>query len=282
VSDTDWLASEFEAHRSHLHAVAARMLGSRVEADDAVQEVWLRLSRTGTAAIDNLGGWLTTVVARVSLDMLRKRASRREEPVSAADDHAGSADPEHEAVLADGVGAALIVVLDKLSPAERLAFVLHDLFAVPFDEIGPIIARSPDAAKMLASRARRKVQGAETDVANDQVRQQEVVDAFLAASRRGDLQALIAVLHPDVVLDADDGAVGLGTPAGLRGAEAVAGMFSGRAAGARTALVDGAPGLVWRVGGRAKVVWDFVVVDGKVTHIDMLAGAETLAGLEVR
>jgi RNA polymerase sigma-70 factor (ECF subfamily) len=285
VSDNDWLAAQFEEHRAHLRAVAHRMLGSRVEADDAVQEAWLRLSRSDTAAIENLGGWLTTVVARVSLDALRSRASRREDPSPPQPDHAegpaAGGDPEHEALLADSVGSALLVVLDTLSPAERLAFVLHDLFAVPFDEISVIVGRSPNATKQLASRARQKVQGSETVPDADPMRQRAVIDAFLNASRNGDFDALVAMLDPDVVLRADSAAVQLGSPKETVGAAAVAGTFSGRAMGAQPALIEGAVGMVWVVGGRTKVAWDFTIRDGKVVRIDMLAAPDTLGDMEV-
>src|SRR2546425_2625449 len=219
MHEHEWLAEEFEANRTRLRAVAYRMLGSLSEADDAVQESWLHLSRSGTIGVENLGGWLTTVVARVCLDMLRSRKSRREEYLSAhmpeqiVSGEAGT-DPEHEALLADSVGPALLLVLETLAPAERLAFVLHDMFAVPFDEIAPIVGRSPAAARQLASRARRRVQGAATVPETDRVRQREGVDAFLAASRGGDFDALLAVLDPDVVLRADPAAVRAGASRG--------------------------------------------------------------------
>src|SRR2546423_2956093 len=215
MDEHDWLAERFEENRTHLRAVAYRMLGSLAEADDAVQEAWLRLSRSGSSGVENLGGWLTTVVARVSLDMLRSRESRREEPL----DERGpepvigreeGPDPEHEALLGDSVGLALLVVLQTLAPAERVAFVLHDMFAVSFDEIAPIVGRSPAAARQLASRARRRVQGAATVPGADVTRQREVVDAFLAASRGGDFDSLLTLLAPDVVLRADHAAVQLG------------------------------------------------------------------------
>jgi RNA polymerase sigma-70 factor, ECF subfamily len=286
VSEEDWLVDQFEAHREHLRAVAYRMLGSSAEADDAVQEAWVRLNRSDADEIENLGGWLTTVVGRVSLDMLRSRASRREDPAGidlvdwAGSGPAGS-DPEHEAVLADTVGAALLVVLDSLSPAERLAFVLHDMFAVPFEQIGAIVGRSPNAAKQLASRARHKVRGSGPGPDVDPVRQRQVVDAFLAASRNGDFDALVALLDPDVVIVADATAVQMGSPEETRGATAVAGTFSGRALAAQPALIDGAVGIVWAVGGEPKVAWDFTIEDGKVTHIDMLAAPDSLAGLDL-
>jgi RNA polymerase sigma factor (sigma-70 family) len=286
VSEHDWLEDRFEAHRAHLQAVAYRMLGSRGEADDAVQEAWLRLNRSDASDIENLGGWLTTVVSRVSLDMLRSRASRREELAGAhLLDHiesptAGS-DPEHEALLADTVGSALLVVLDTLSPGERLAFVLHDMFAVPFDEIGAIVGRSSNAAKQLASRARHKVQGSGPGPEADPLRQREVVNAFLAASRNGDFDALVALLDPDVVLRADAAAVRMGSPEEVRGAAAVAGTFSGRALAAQPALIDGAVGVVWAVGGRPRVAWDFTIMHGKIVHIDMLAAPDSLDDLDL-
>jgi RNA polymerase sigma factor (sigma-70 family) len=286
VDQSDWLAQVFEQHRSHLRAVAFRMLGSPTDSDDAVQEAWLRLSRSNTSDIENLGGWLTTVVARVSLDMLRSRASRRDEPadVELRDAVASSTlgnDPEYEALLADSLGPALLVVLDTLAPAERLAFVLHDLFAVPFDEIGAILGRSPNAAKQLASRARRRVRGSALVPDADKTRQRIVVDAFLAASRSGNFEALLAVLDPDVVLRADTAGVQMGAPAEVRGAAAVAGTFSGRALGAQPALVDGTVGVVWARGGRAKVVWDITIVHGKIVRIDMIAAADSLEELDL-
>ena len=284
MTEHDWLVDRFEANRAHLRAVAYRMLGSRVEADDAVQEAWLRLSRSDTSEIENLGGWLTTVVARVALDMLRSRASRREDLGSAdlADNIESTArDPEDEPLLVDTVGSALLVVLDTLTPSERLAFVLHDIFAVPFDEIGPIVGRSSNAAKQLASRARHKVQGTNPAPDADPARQREVVDAFLAASRGGHFDALLALLDPAVLLQADAAAVRMGSPAEVRGAMAVAGTFSGRALAARPALIDGVVGVVWAVGGRPKVVWDLTISDGRIVHIDMLAAPDSLDDLDV-
>jgi RNA polymerase sigma-70 factor (ECF subfamily) len=237
------------------------------------------------AGIDNLGGWLTTVVARISLDMLRSRASRREDPVDAhppaAMAAASAGNPEYDAVVADSVGAAMLVVLGTLTPAERLAFVLHDIFAVPFDEIGAIVDRSPGAAKMLASRARRKVQGTDGAAAADPAHRREVVDAFLTAARTGDFAGLLAVLDPEVELRADAVAVRMGSDELLRGAAAVAGTFSGRALAAQPALVDGRPGVVWAVDGRPKVVWDFTIDGGTIVHIDMLADPATLAELDI-
>jgi RNA polymerase sigma factor (sigma-70 family) len=283
MDEHDLLARRFEAHRPHLRAVAYRMLGSLSEADDAVQEAWLRLSRADTGAVDNLGGWLTTVVARVCLNMLQARTSRREEPVGEdlPDPAQGDGDdPEQRAVQADSVGLALLVVLDTLTPAERLAFVLHDLFAVPFEEIAPILGRSPAAARQLASRARRRLQGApapDTDLA----RRRAVVDAFLAASREGNFEALVALLHPDVVLRADQAAVRAGASREVRGAANVAGSFAGRARAARPALVDGAAGAVWAPGGQPRVVFGFTIADGRIVGIDLVADPERLGQLEL-
>jgi RNA polymerase sigma factor (sigma-70 family) len=279
------LAEQFEHNRTHLRAVAYRMLGSETAADDAVQESWLRLSRAGADGVENLGGWLTTVVARVCLDMLRSRKSRREEPLGAQEpepivSREGGVDPEHEALLADSVGLALLVVLETLAPAERVAFVLHDLFDVPFDEIAPIVGRSPAAARQLASRARRRMQGA-TAPGTDVTRQRAVVDAFLAASRGGDFDALLALLDPDVVLRADRAAVQAGASEELRGAPAVADQFSGRAQVAQPALVDGAVGLVWAPGGQPRVVFDFTITGGKVVAIEMVADSERLGQLDL-
>jgi RNA polymerase sigma factor (sigma-70 family) len=289
VDDSEYLAGQFEAHRTHLRTVAYRMLGSVSEADDAVQESWLRLSRSQTAEIENLGGWLTTVVARVSLDMLRARKSRREEPlgphvpepiVSRED----GVDPEHEALLADSVGLALLVVLETLDPAERLAFVLHDMFGVPFDEIGPIVERSPVAARKLASRARQRVRGATPAPDADLARQREVVDAFLAAARDGDFDALLGLLDPDIVLRVDRGALPVGASMEIRGAGAVAEQLRGgaRLAGfARPALVNGVAGLVVAPRGRPLAVAGFTVVDGRIAEIDVLADPARVRQLDL-
>jgi RNA polymerase sigma factor (sigma-70 family) len=286
MDEHEWLAEQFEAHRAHLRAVAYRMLGSGNEAEDAVQESWLHLRRADTSGVENLGGWLTTVVARVCLDMLRARTARREEPLEASGPEpiasgAGGNDPEHEAVLADSVGLALLVVLDTLNPAERLAFVLHDIFAVSFDEIAPIVGRSPAAARQLASRARRRVRGAATPPDADLGRQREVVDAFLAASRGGDFAALLAALDPDVVLRADPAAVLAGAAAEVCGAEAVAGVFAGRARVAQPALVNGAVGAVWAPGGRPRIVFEFTIAGGKIIEIALVADPERLRRLDV-
>ena len=281
MDDRDWLAGRFEAHRPRLRAVAWRLLGSAAEADDAVQEAWLRLSRTDPSSVDNLGGWLTTVVARVCLDLLRARGARREEPLDAGSpDPATGAGPEDQALLADAVGPAMLVVLDTLAPAERVAFVLHDLFAVPFTEIGPLVGRSPVAARQLASRARRRVQGQAPDPGVDRGRQRAVVQAFLAASREGDFQGLLALLDPEVVVRAD---VAGGTRV-VRGAAAVASQaigFAGRARFARLALVDGLPGLVVAPGGRPAWVLRFTLRRDRIVRIQVLAGPERLRRLEL-
>ncbi|WP_327705404.1 RNA polymerase sigma factor SigJ [Streptomyces decoyicus] len=289
MNDHEWLAERFEENRSHLRAVAYRMLGSVSEADDAVQEAWLRLSRSGASGVENLGGWLTTVVGRVCLDQLRMRKARREDPL---DFHVpepvvgrlDTADPEQEALLADSVGLALLVVLETLAPAERLAFVLHDMFAMPFDEIAPIVDRTPAAARQLASRARRRVQGAAPAPDTDLARQREVVDAFLAASRGGDFEALLAVLDPDVVLRADAGDAPEGVSKLVRGARAVveqALTFSRFAAFARPALVNGAPGLVTARGGRPFSVMGFTLAHGKIVEINILADLARLSRLDL-
>ena len=286
MDEPDWLAAQFQANRTHLRAVAYRMLGSLTEADDAVQESWLRLSRSGTSDVENLGGWLTTVVARVCLDMLRSRTSRREEPfgVQAPEPIASreeAIDPEREALLADSVGPALLVVLETLTPAERLAFVLHDMFAVPFDEIAPIVGRSPAAARQLASRARRRVQGSAPVTDAHLTQQREVVDAFLAASRGGDFNALLALLDPDVVLRADRAAVNAGATGEVSSATAVAGTFSGRARFAQPVLIDGTVGAVWAPGGRPRVVFDFTITRGKIIGIHLVADPERLRQLDL-
>jgi RNA polymerase sigma factor (sigma-70 family) len=282
----DWLAERFEDHRTHLRAVAYRILGSVSDADDAVQEAWLRLARSDSSQVENLGGWLTTVVARVSLNMLQSRKTRREDPAGShlPEEIAGSTDsagPEHQAVLADSVGLALLVVLDMLTPAERLAFVLHDMFAMPFEEIAPIVERSPAATRQLASRARRRVQGADTTPDADLTRRREVVRAFLAASRSGDLGTLVAVLDPDVVVRADHAMVRTGAKPEVRGADAVAAMFFGRAKAAKVALINGVTGLVWAVGGRPRVVFSFTLTGGQITAIDLIGDPGTLSQLDV-
>jgi len=315
MTDSDWLATAFEEHRDHLRAVAFRLLGSMSDADDAVQDTWLRLSGADTSEVSNLGGWLTTVVARVSLNMLRARGYRREEPVGdswpgAAEAAARSGtlaapggsggrggsgaagqpgDPEGEAVLADSVGLALLVVLDALTPAERLAFVLHDMFAMPFTEVAAVIGRSTEATRQLASRARRRVRGASaapgSDRAADLARQREVASAFLAASRGGDLAALVALLDSDVVLTADAQASPAGRPASLRGASAVsrgAVMAAARAGQSQLALVDGSVGIVYAPAGRLRVVLVFSVSEARlITGIDVIADPERLRRLRI-
>jgi len=292
MDENEFLAGRFEEHRAHLRAVAYRMLGSLSEADDAVQEAWLRLSRSDTSDVANLGAWLTTVVGRVSLDMLRSRASRREEPldlrmpdpVVGPAEGARPADPEQQALISDAVGLALLVVLESLAPAERLAFVLHDMFGVPFEEIAPIVDRTPAAARQLASRARRRVRGAAPVPETDRARQREVVDAFLTAANDGDFAALVSVLHPDVVLRADQGALAGGLRE-LHGAEKVAGsalMFRRTTAvDVRPALVNGTAGVVNLRDGRPVSVLSFTIVDGRVAEIDILADADRLAGLDL-
>jgi len=292
MDDGDWLAKRFQEDRARLRAVAYRLLGSSGEADDAVQEAWMRLSRADHAAVENLGGWLTTVIARVCLDMLRARGSRREEPLEArvTEPPAATPGPDAELLLADSLGPALLVVLQTLAPAERVAFVLHDLFDLPFDQIAAIVGRSEPATRQLASRARRRVQGANPSNEVDRAGRQRVVDAFLAASREGNLVALLSVLAPDVVLRADDVALNVaaanrGAPAlakELRGAQAVADSFKGRARGARQALLDGEAGAVWAVGGEVRAAFVFTVDDGRVAAIDVIMDPARLAEIDVK
>ena len=287
MTERDWLAERFEEHRTRLRAVAYRMLGSVSEADDAVQEAWLRLSRSDANAIDNLGGWLTTVVARVSLNMLRSRDVRREEPLGVRlpepiVDRADGTNPEHEALLADSVGLALLVVLETLSPPERLAFVLHDIFAMPFDEIAPIVDRSPEAARQLASRARRRIQAENTVPDADLDTQREVLDAFLAAAREGDFDRLVAVLDPDVVLRVDFGPKGGSQE--LRGAEAVArqaGAFGGLGLDIRPVIVNGTAGAVSFLEGRPFSLGAVTVRGGRIVEMDILADPERLQELDL-
>jgi RNA polymerase sigma factor (sigma-70 family) len=284
MSELEILAARFEADRVHLRQVAQRILGSAHEADDAVQEAWVRLSRADTSEVDNLTGWLTTVVSRVCLDMLRSRQARREDPAELPVVVAETADPEQEAVMADTLGPALLLVLDTLGPRERLAFVLHDMFAVPFPEIAEIIGASPAVARQLASRARRRVQGSDLDEENGPVaRKRQIVDAFLAAARGGDFTALLELLDPSVVLRADDAAVTMGVSALVSGPSDVAGVFNGRAKALRTAFIDGLPGLVWAVRGEPKVAFAFTIDDegGRVTGIEQLADPATLTALEI-
>jgi len=287
VDDRDWLAARFEEHRTRLRAVAYRMLGSLSEADDAVQDAWLRLSRADTSDVENLGAWLTTVVARVSLNMLRARRSRREQPIGPhmpepIVDRADGSDPEHEALLSDSVGIALLVVLETLTPAERLAFVLHDVFAVPFEEIAPIIRRSPEAARQLASRARRRVRSEPTVPDADLDRQREVVDAFLAAAREGDLDGLVAVLDPDVVLRADQGRAAGSRE--VRGAATVAGQalsWSRFDLTMRHARINGVAGAITMRDGAPFSVSAFTIRAGRIAAIDILADPERIRRLDL-
>jgi RNA polymerase sigma-70 factor (ECF subfamily) len=286
MRDTEWLTGQFEASRPRLRAVAYRMLGSYVEADDAVQEAWLRLSRTDPNVVENVGGLLTTVIGRVCLDRLRSRRARPEDPmdptvrgevVAGADGD----DPADEALLAESVGTALLVVLDHLGPAERVAFVLHDVFAVPFDEIAEILGRTPDATRQLASRARRRLQGSAPTTGVDLVRQRHVVDAFLRAARGGDFDALMSVLDPDVVLLPDAAAVRMGSLRETHGAAAVANALSGGARGARLAIVDGMAGFVWAPAGRVRGVVEFTVRDGTIVAIRVTGDDDRLRQLDI-
>lgn len=280
------MAERFEANRSHLQAVAYRMLGSPDDASDAVQDVWLRFSRSDNSGVSNLRGWLTTVLGRICLDMLRRRRIRNEQPMS---EHMpttrslGSqvADPEDSAVIADSVGTAMLVVLETLSPAERIAFVLHDMFGLPFRDIAPIVDRSPNAARQLASRARRRVRGANHRAANSSAKQR-LVEAFLAASRQGNFEALLAVLDPDIVLRADATVMKMGQPQELRGAQAVIENFAGRARGARVALIGGDPGAVWAPGGRPRVVFRFRIEGDRIAEIELVGDRERLDATRLR
>ncbi len=290
MTESDWLAEGFEQNRARLRGVAYRMLGSLAEADDAVQDAWLRLSRSDASGVDNLSAWLTTIVARVCLNVLRSRQARREEPMGvhvpdAVISSASGTNPEEEALLADSVGLALQVVLDTLAPAERLAFVLHDMFDLPFDEIAPMLGRSPATTRQLASRARRRVRGADVPASDaDIARQRQVVDAFFAAAHDGDLEALVAVLDPDVVLRSDGGTAHPDFSLVLRGAATVAERtltIASPAAPKRPVLVNGAPGVVVTVGGKAFAVMGFAVSRGKITEIDAIVGPERLRGLDL-
>ena len=283
MDEREVLAQRFEAHRAHLRRVAYRMLGSAEEADDAVQEAWLRMSRAGAGGVDNLGGWLATIVGRVCLDMLRARHARREETLGVHEPESGAgrrheSDPEEEVELADSVGLALLVVLETLEPAERVAFVLHDMFDLPFDEIAPIVARTPVATRQLASRARRRVRGAAiSDV--DRSRKREIVEAFIAAAKGGDFEALVAVLDPDVVFRCDAQAIRMGGPAEVHGAGAVAGFFIGRANAAVPGLIDGEVGILVPVKGRMLLVVALSFGDGKITGVNAVANRDALASL---
>ena len=286
------LASQFEADRPRLQSVAYRMLGSLTEAEDAVQETWIRLNRSDADSIDNLGGWLTTVLSRVCLGVLRSRGAHGEEPLGERDEpETELVGPEEEAVLADTMGPALLLVLETLSPSERLAFVLHDLFSVPFEDVAPIVGRSPAAARQLASRARRRVQGSDEAHPGDRRRQQEVVEAFLAASRQGDFEALVTLLDPDAVLRADRAAVKSATAnrekgapllaPEVRGRRAVANALVGRAQAAQLALIEGSPGAVWAPGGRPRAIFAFRVVGNTVSEIEIVTDPTVVAALQV-
>jgi RNA polymerase sigma factor (sigma-70 family) len=276
MHDNDWLAQRFEEHRTRLTAVAQRMLGSASEADDAVQETWLRPGRSDPDSIENLGSWLTTVLSRVCLNVLQGRRARPEVPISPDISEPAAtteSDPEHEALLADSLGLALLIVLDTLSPAERVSFVLHDIFGVPFDEIAPIVGRSAPAARQLASRARRRVRRPDAGRETAQLRQAKLVEAFLAAARSGDFDRLLALLDPDVVLTADQAAAQMGAPRETRGAREVA-TFSQRARGATPALLNGAAAAAWMPDGHPRVVFRFTIIGEKITAIDLIANPD--------
>ena len=285
MDDEKFLAMTFETNRTHLKAVAYRMLGSRTEADDAVQEAWLRLNRSDASEIGNIGGWLRTVVARICLDMLRSKKTRREEPLDlpvheTIEDSGISANPEREALVADSVGVALLVVLEQLGPAERVAFVLHDMFDIPFDEIAPIIGRTSEATRQLASRARRRVQGKSDVPAADLERRKTMVSAFLAASRDGNFQALLALLHPDATFVPDEAAIRLGDTGVLQGAHAVATVFKGRAKSALPAFVDGGFGFIVRIQGEVRIA-AIINFDGdRISSIEAIADSDRLQHLE--
>jgi RNA polymerase sigma-70 factor (ECF subfamily) len=285
MDEKDWLAERFEMHRGRMKAVASRMLGSSTEADDAVQEAWLRFSRSDTSSIENLGAWLTTVVSRVCLNMLQTRRSRPAVPIEADLPDPGASplpesDPEQEAVLADSVGLALLVVLDTLTPAERVALVLHDMFGVPFEDIGPIVGRNATATRQLASRARRRLQSHAAPDESDRLRQATLVEAFLAAARKGDFEGLVALLDPDVVLRTDETGVSLGAPAEVRGAEEAA-RFLQVARGARPALVDGVPAAVWMPGGHLRAVMHFTIRGDRIIAVDAVANEEDLSRIDL-
>ena len=291
MDQNDWMAMRFDENRARLRAVAYRMLGSSSDAEDAVQETWLKLSRADSQGVENLGGWLTTVLARVCLDMLRARGSRREEPLAAANDAPGEGSPEDDLAMADSIGPALLLVLETLAPAERVAYVLHDMFDLSFNEIARMLDRTPIATRQLASRARRRVQGTEPPAASSG-QHREVVSAFLAASRDGDFEQLLAVLSPEVVLRADDVAVSTATARQrhgapdlapeARGASRVAGVFKGRASAAVPALIDGEAGAVWAIGGQVRAAFVFLIEAGKITDIDIVMNPARLAELDVR
>lgn len=286
MSGSEWMVEQFEEQRGRLRGVAYRMLGSLSEAEDAVQEAWLRLDRAGAEGIDNLGGWLTTVVARVCLDVLRSRKSKREEPLEedAANtiaDRKDGIDPEQEAVMADSVGLAMLVVLETLGPAERLAFVLHDMFDLPFDEIAGIVGRTPNAARQLASRARRRVQGRRAAADADAARKREIVEAFLAAARRGDFEALLTLLDPEVVLHADAAAVRVGARESHGAAVLAERAVKAGARAARTMLIDGEVGVVVAPRGRLRMVMRLTIVEGKIVDVEAVADPARLERMEL-
>jgi RNA polymerase sigma factor (sigma-70 family) len=283
MQDKNDLVRQFEAERRRLQSVAYRMLGSTSEAEDAVQEAWLRLARADAGTIDNFGGWLTTVVARICLDQLRARKSRREEPMGPAVPEPVSPETtDREAMLSDAIGVALLVVLDTLNPAERVAFVLHDMFDLPFDEIAPIVGRSPEAARQLASRARRRVRGAEPEPDTDIARRRDIVEAFLAASRTGDMAGLLRVLDPDVVFRPDAVAQRMGNVGEVRGAEPVAALFKGRAQAAKTALIDGAVGVAVAFQGQLRIAMRLTFSGDRIAGFEAMADPEALAKLDVK
>jgi len=283
----DSLAEQFESHRGRLYAVALRVLGSSAEAEDAVQETWLRLARTDVSEVVNLGGWLTTVCGRICLDQLRSRASRREAELPAEPTELVSPastiehSPEDDAVLSDSVGVAMMVVLDTLAPAERLAFVLHDMFAVPFDEIAGMLGRTATATRQLASRGRRRVQSTDVVPDADRARQREVVDAFLTAARAGDFEKLVGLLHPDAVIRADAATAAMGVDAEMVGAQAVATRFNGGAQSARLFLLDGYAGAAWMYRGEPRVVFGFTIEDGRIVEIEMIGNPEVISTLDL-
>jgi RNA polymerase sigma factor (sigma-70 family) len=285
MHETDWLAQQFEERRPRLTAVAYRMLGSASEADDAVQEAWLRLSRSDADSIENLASWLTTVLSRVCLTILQARRSRPEVPLGSdlpepAASHTAGSDPEHEALLAESIGLALLIVLDTLSPAERVAFVLHDMFGLPFEEIAPIVGRNAPAARQLASRARRRVRRVDASHEATRLRHVKLVDAFLAAARNGEFDRLLALLDPDVVLRADQTAAQIGVAQEIHGAAEVA-EFSRRARGATPALLNERAALVWMLGGQPRVVYSFTISGEKITAIDLIADPAHLRRLDL-
>ncbi len=282
MNDSDYLAEQFEARREHLEAVAYRMLGSRVEAEDALQHAWLRIDRAGTAGVENIGGWFTTVVSRVCLDALRSRKAKREEPLEVTHTESAiepAAGPEDEAMLADSIGAALMIVLDTLGPAERVAFVMHDLFDIPFDQIAQVLGKSADATRQLASRARRRVRGIS---ANEGARAREdIVRAFLDAAREGNFEELLRLLDPNAILRADATVVSFGAEPEANGAHAVAKTFAGRAQAAQFAMLDGEPGLVWRSGGQTRVAFTFTFEGNRITAINFLGDVQRLAQMRI-